>query len=49
MTGFVFQDALLDPARSILNNVLEGALYDNETSPAVARARALALLEEFVV
>lgn len=49
MTGFVFQDALLDPARSILNNVLEGALYDNETSPAVARARALALLEEFGV
>lgn len=26
-TGFVFQDAVLDPSRSVLDNVLEGALY----------------------
>ena len=46
--GFVFQDALLDPARSVLDNVLEGALYGS-TPPREARGRALELLERFGV
>lgn len=46
--GFVFQDALLDPARSVLDNVLEGALYGT-TPPRQARTRALELLERFGV
>jgi ABC-type lipoprotein export system ATPase subunit len=25
--GFVFQDALLDPSRTVMDNVLEGGLY----------------------
>ncbi len=46
--GFVFQDALLDPARSVLDNVLEGTLY-GATPPRQARTRALDLLERFGV
>ncbi|RBY97134.1 ABC transporter ATP-binding protein [Blastococcus sp. TF02-8] len=46
--GFVFQDALLDPARTILDNVLEGGLYAGLTGP-VGRARAHDLLEQFGV
>lgn len=46
--GFVFQDALLDPARSILANVLEGALYSG-IDQEEAQLRALSLLERFSV
>lgn len=44
--GFIFQDALLDPARTVLDNVLEGALY---THKRPTRRDALRLLEEFGV
>jgi ABC-type antimicrobial peptide transport system, ATPase component len=46
--GFVFQDALLDPSRSILANVTEGALYAG-LEPSAARAYALELLGQFGV
>ncbi len=46
--GFVFQDALLDPSRSILANVTEGALYAR-LEPSAARAYALELLGRFGV
>jgi ABC-type lipoprotein export system ATPase subunit len=40
--GFLFQDALLDPRRSVLDNVLEGAVYAGTRSrDAVRRAREL--------
>ena len=45
--GFVFQDALLDPARSVLDNVLEPALYRDRTEGL--RDQALQLLEQFEV
>lgn len=49
--GFVFQDALLDPARSVLDNVLEGGLYNEATATDPSRwaARAHRLLEQFEV
>lgn len=44
--GFVFQDAVLDPSRSVIANVLEGALF----SPAASSSEdALELLAEFGV
>ena len=46
--GFVFQDALLDPSRSILANVTEGALYAG-LEPSAARGYALELLGQFGV
>lgn len=46
--AFVFQDSLLDPARSVLDNVTEGGLYSRMDRAHVQR-RALALLEEFQV
>lgn len=46
--GFVFQDAALDPARSILDNVLEPCIYRGEPK-AGARERAAALLGRFEV
>ncbi len=46
--GFVFQDALLDPRRSVLDNVVEGAVYRGDDR-AAATARARALLERFGV
>lgn len=46
--GFVFQDAALDPTRTVLDNVTETALYRGESRNA-ARTRALALLEQFGV
>lgn len=46
--GFVFQDALLDPSRSILANVTEGALYAG-LEPSAARAHAIDLLGQFGV
>lgn len=47
--GFIFQDALLDPSRSVLDNVLEGVLYDDGASTVAAHERALGLLAEFGV
>lgn len=46
--GFVFQDAALDPTRTVLDNVLETTLYRRD-SKAEHTARALSLLEEFGV
>jgi lipoprotein-releasing system ATP-binding protein len=46
--GFVFQDAVLDPSRTVLDNVVEGALYAGLDHEA-ARARALGLMHEFGV
>lgn len=46
--GFIFQDAALDPTRSVLENVTEGALYSGmESKESIAVARAL--LERFGV
>jgi ABC-type lipoprotein export system ATPase subunit len=40
--GFVFQDALLDPRRSVLDNVIEGAVYrGDDRSRAAVRGRQL--------
>ena len=40
--GFVFQDAALDPTRTVLDNVVESALYRRQRrSEAVAAARSL--------
>ncbi len=47
-TGFVFQDAMLDPSRSVLDNACEQALFAGMTRGAAVR-RAHALLEEFGV
>lgn len=46
--GFVFQDALLDPHRSVLDNILEGSVYRGDDRRAAA-ARARSLLEQFDV
>lgn len=46
--GFVFQDALLDPSRAVLDNVTEGAIYANQSRKS-ARALGVALLEELGV
>lgn len=46
--GFVFQDALLDPRRSVLDNILEGAIYRG-MNRRTASERARALLERFGV
>ncbi|HHT41761.1 MAG TPA: ABC transporter ATP-binding protein [Actinomyces sp.] len=46
--GFVFQDALLDPTRSILDNVTEPVLYRGE-SPTACKQRALDLIEQLQV
>jgi len=46
--GFVFQDAALDQTRSVLDNVLETALYRGK-SRASQLKRATSLLEEFGV
>ena len=46
--GFVFQDGLLDPARTILDNTLETSLYRGADRRAEA-GRALELLEQFGV
>lgn len=40
--GFVFQDAALDATRTVLDNVVETALYRNEPrGPSIERAREL--------
>jgi ABC-type lipoprotein export system ATPase subunit len=46
--GFVFQDALLDPSRTVIDNVTEGALYAG-VPRGTARARAEWLLDRFDV
>lgn len=46
--GFVFQDAMLDPSRTVLDNVCESALFAG-LSLSTARTRARDLLEEFGV
>jgi len=46
--GFVFQDAVLDPSRTVLDNVIEGAIYAG-VPRRTARARAEGLLERFGV
>lgn len=46
--GFIFQDAALDPKRTILDNVIEGALYRGQDRQQ-AREAALALLDRFGV
>jgi ABC-type lipoprotein export system ATPase subunit len=48
LIGFVFQDALLDTRRSVLDNVVEGAVYRGD-SRRVAVGRARALLEQLGV
>lgn len=46
--GFVFQDAALDPNRSVLDNVTEGALYLGKPRSS-QHAHALELLDRFGV
>jgi putative ABC transport system ATP-binding protein/lipoprotein-releasing system ATP-binding protein len=46
--GFVFQDAALDQSRTVLDNVVEGALYRG-TSRRRTEARARGLLDRFGV
>jgi ABC-type lipoprotein export system ATPase subunit len=46
--GFVFQDAALDPRRSVLDNVIEGHLYSG-LARATAIVRAQELLKLFEV
>jgi len=43
--GFVFQDAVLDTGRSILDNVIEGSVYSG-LSRSVAKQRGRALLAQ---
>lgn len=46
--GFVFQDAMLDPARTVLDNVVEPAVYAG-IEPTAAAAAARSLLQRFEV
>ena len=46
--GFVFQDAALDPSRTVLDNVCEGAIYARADRRAATR-HALELLDRFEV
>lgn len=46
--GFVFQDAALDPTRTVLDNVVESALYCHADRRSWTR-RAMTLLEEMDV
>ncbi|MEN9620389.1 MAG: hypothetical protein RL499_582 [Actinomycetota bacterium] len=46
--GFVFQDAALDPTRTVIDNVVETALYRGEPR-ADAQARARELMAQFGV
>jgi ABC-type lipoprotein export system ATPase subunit len=47
--GFLFQDACLDPTRSILDNVTEPALYHSSLTRIAVRKQAVRLLESFGV
>jgi len=46
--GFVFQDAVLDGTRTVIDNVLETAMYRND-DPVLARRTAVGLLERLEV
>ncbi len=46
--GFIFQDAMLDPARTVLDNVCEAGLFAGMTTTA-SRARSGELMERFGV
>jgi putative ABC transport system ATP-binding protein/lipoprotein-releasing system ATP-binding protein len=46
--GFVFQDAMLDPSRSVIDNITEGALYGG-VPRSIAREDAVQLLDRFGV
>ncbi|QNE46131.1 ABC transporter ATP-binding protein [Glaciihabitans sp. INWT7] len=46
--GFVFQDAALDPTRTVLDNVIESSMYRQE-SLSRSKVRALELMEQFGV
>lgn len=46
--GFVFQDAALDSTRSVLDNIVEAAIYRGE-DPRLLTGRATALLERMRV
>jgi lipoprotein-releasing system ATP-binding protein len=48
LIGFVFQDALLDPSRTVLDNVVEGAIYADLPREA-ALQRGQELLDQFGV
>jgi ABC-type lipoprotein export system ATPase subunit len=48
LLGFVFQDAVLDPARSVIDNVLEGSIYRGRPRRS-DRVDAFELLERFEV
>lgn len=47
--GYLFQDAALDPSRTVLDNVLEPRLYARRANRAHSRTRAIELLERFGV
>jgi len=46
--GFVFQDAALDPTRTVLDNITETALYQGQ-SPRAVSCSARRLMEQFGV
>lgn len=46
--GFVFQDAALDPTRTVMANVLETALYRDQ-DPRLLRPKAVSLLADMKV
>jgi ABC-type lipoprotein export system ATPase subunit len=48
LIGFVFQDALLDSRRSVLDNVVEGAVYRGDSRP-IAERKGRELLDQFGV
>lgn len=48
LIGFVFQDALLDPRRSVLDNIIEGAVYGGRDRGAAMR-EARRLMDHFGV
>lgn len=46
--GFIFQDAMLDPSRTVIDNVCEAALFAGMPR-AHSRRRAMVLMEQFGV
>lgn len=47
--GFVFQDAALDPTRTVLDNVIESSVYGRRMSRRAAVERAGELMDRFEV